>query len=467
MHRMLQSLCSFRSGAFAALFPRGVTLSNLALNLLIDAGFLTSTGKALDISRLTNEETSKRLSQYNAARISTAESEIDRHVVTDKLNALFSTESTRRSESSILSSALVYDSMILDDPLMTPSNSLSITRLTEGLQFFEWAFELIRANFIMVLPVSYFNKPSNDVPLLLSDDAFKSSIPPEIHDFIHKNTIIKSVKRSETGQILVLNEDAFENRRTALQVSFDKDYWQSGVSLFLFQTLKNCKKNDSGELVCEQIWDSSGTLESEKFKHWAYQSTNQAMRSRLTNIYNETYLAEKLGHTYVTESEFEATFLSMSGKNKPGRKHTSARFLEANQGFVLIDKPETIIELRDHYSAAFERFNYSLQHVSEELSNVSSEDFDRKAKLLFHSEIMPQIDEIRSKIGSIPRAGVKGGLVTLGGLAAALVTGSTVPLVPALMLGAAGALTEAFPLVKNAKSNKKKPVYIWHKIVKT
>jgi len=442
-------------------------LSNLALNLLIDAGLLTSAGKASDISRLSNEEISKRFSHYNSARISIAESEIEGYVATDKLNALFSTGSTRDSKSSILSSALVYDSIILDDPLVTSSNALSISSLTKGLQFFEWAFKLIRANFILVLPVSYFNKPSSEIPLLLSDDAFKSSIPLEIHDFIHKSTIIKSVTRSENDEMLILNEDAFESRRTAIHIGFENDYWRSGVSLFLFQTLENCKKNDSGELVCQQVWDPNGTLEPEKFKHWAYQSTNQAMRSRLINIYNETFLAEKLGHTYITESEFEATFLSMSGKSEPGRKHTSARFLEANDGFVYIDKPETIIEVRDRHNIAFERFNYSLQHVSAELSNISSEDFDRQAKLLFHSEIMPQIDEIRNHIGSISRAGVKGGLATLSGLAAALVTGSTVPLVPALMLGAAGALTEALPLVGNAGSNKKKPVYIWHKIVKT
>ncbi|WP_157831692.1 hypothetical protein [Pseudomonas sp. YY-1] len=442
-------------------------MSNLALDLLIDAGLLTSTGKAFDIKRLTHEEISKRLSHYNAARISTAESEIDNYIANDKLNALFSTGSTRNSESSILSSALVYDSIILDDPLVTSSSSLSISSLTKGLCFFEWAFELIRANFILILPVSYFNKPSNDIPLLLSEDAFRSSIPSEIHDFIHKNTIIKSVIKSKNDEMLILNEDAFENRRTALHISFEKDYWRSGTSLFLFQTLENCKKNGSGELICQQVWDPNGTLDSEKFKRWAYQSTNQAMRSRLINIYNETYLAEKLGHTYITESEFEANFLSMSGKSDSGRKHTSARFLDANNGFIYIDKPETIIELRDRHNVAFERFNYSLQYVSAQLASFSGEDFDRQAKILFHSEIMPQIDEIRSHVGSISRASAKGGIATLSGLAAALVTGSTVPLIPALMLGVAGALTEALPLVGNAGRIKKKPVYIWHKIVKT
>lgn len=305
-------------------------MSNLAINLLIDAGLLTSSGKAIDISRLPKSEISKRLLQYNSGRISTVETELSNYQLTDKLNALFSTGSTSQSKSSILSSAMVYDSIILDDPLVTYSNEFSVANIIRGLKFFEWSFELIKANFLLVLSISFFNKPSNEVPLLLSDDAFKSSIPSEIHDFIHKNATLKSVRRLDNGDIIILSEDAYKNKRTALNVGFNNDYWRSGVSLYLFQTLGNCKRDASGDLVCEQVWDINGVLKTEQFKVWAYQSINQAMRRRLSNIYNETYLAERLGHTYITESEFELTFLSMSGENSAQKKHTSARFLEAN-----------------------------------------------------------------------------------------------------------------------------------------
>lgn len=441
-------------------------MSKLAINLLIDAGLISSSGKAIDVTKHSNAEISKRLSQYNSARISVAESEISDHVANGKLNALFSTGSTSKSAASILSSALVYDSIILDDPLVTSSTEIGIDQVVKGLKFFEWAFELINANLLILLPISFFNRPSNEIPLLLSDDAFRSCIPEEIHDFIHGNSIIKSVKRSDKGEMLILNEDAFERRRTALHVEFKNDYWKSGVSLYLYRTLEECKKNEFDQLIIQHTWDPQGTLDEDLFKHWAYQAVNQAMRSRLSDIYNETYLAERLGHTYVTESEFEAKFLAMSGINDKGRKHPSARFLEANEGFIYINSPQTVVEIRNRYYHAFERFNYSLQQVAEELSSVSPEDFDRKAKMLFHSEIMPQIDEIRSNIGLIYSASVKGGLVTLGGLAAAVVTGSSVPLIPALMLTSVGALTEVFPLVESSRRVKKKPMYIWHKLFK-
>ncbi|MDR7088600.1 hypothetical protein [Cellvibrio fibrivorans] len=442
-------------------------MSKLAIDLLLDAGLITSSGRAIDIAKHSNREISEKLSQYNSARISTFESEISDYAITKKLNALFSTGSTSNTKSTILSSTLVYDSIILDDPLVTSSTEISLDQVLKGLKFFEWAFELINAGFLMVLPLSFYNRPSDKIPLLLSEDAFRSCIPDEIHDFIHENSIIKSVSRSDKGEMLILSESAFQKRRTALHVEFRNDYWKSGVSLYLYQSLEDCEKNEAGELICKQTWDSNGTLEEEQFKYWAYQSVNQAMRSRLSNIYNETYLADRLGHTYITESEFEAKFLAMSGIKESGKKHPSARFLEANKGFISIESPEKIIDLRNRHYHAFERFNYSLLHVAECLSDVSPEEFEKKAKKLFHSEIMPQIDEIRINVGSLYKAGVKGGLVTLSGLAAAIATGSAVPLIPALMLTSVGALTEVYPMIDGARQLKKKPAFIWHKLIKS
>lgn len=441
-------------------------MSIIAIDLLVDSGLISSSGKAINLDKLSNQEVSEKISQYNSARIITIDSEIENYNLNKNLNALFSSGSTSKSKESILSSCLVYDSIILDDPLVSSSENISKKTLIEGLKFFEWAFELIKSNFLFILPLSFYNKPSSDVPLLLSDDAFKSSIPKEIHDFIHDNKVIRSVVRADNGNMLILNEDASLNRRPALNVGFKNDYWPKGVSLYLFQTMENYRKQEDGTIICNQIWKPKESLTSEKFEQWQYQTINQAMRCRLMNIYNETYLAEMLGHTYITESEFEAKFLSMSGNNNSAIKNSSARFLDANQAFMQIDSAETIIKVRDKYSAGFERFNYSLQAVSSELSNVSPEHFDKKAQQLFHKEIMPQIDEMRNNVGSVSRAGIKGSLGVLVGFSAAIATGSVVPLIPALMTGAAGALTEAFPLIKNNNSMKRKPAFIWHNIVK-
>ncbi|TMO87512.1 hypothetical protein [Pseudoalteromonas spongiae] len=432
-------------------------MSILALDLLIDAGLLTASGQTVNLSLLSDNEVSSRISQYSNARIQTATSEVEKEYDGKHLSALFSTSSADVSHNKLLSSALVYESITIDDPLVSSASTISYDKLKKGLDLFSWAFELIKSGFIKVIPISFFNKPSDEIPLLYSDDAFKSSIPEKIHDFVHDNAILRSVLKDDRGRMLVLSEGAEVSRRTALNVSFKDDYWHSGVSLYLFQTLEN------GTVT----WDKNGTLTEEKFKQWAYQTINQAMRARLIGIFNETYLASRTGHTYITESSFESKFLAMSGNSEFSNGAISAKFLEANNSFIKIESPKTIIELRDKYSTAFERFNYSLLSVTEELSDVAPENFETKAELLFHREIMPQIDEIRDNVNSISSSGVKGVLGSLVGLSAAVATGSSLPLIPALMSSVSAGMTEAFPSISHQQRLKNRPAYIWHRVTKT
>lgn len=432
-------------------------MSNLALDLLVDAGLITSSGKVVDISALSDSEVSSRISQYSNARIETASSEVETYHDSKWLNALFSTSSSEISRSKLLSSALVYDSIMIDDPLVSSSSTINYEKLKKGLELFSWAFEMVRAGYIKIVPISYFNRPSNDIPLLHSDDAFRSSIPEKIHDFIHKNATLKSVVQDEKGQMLVLTEGAEVSRRMALNVSFKNDYWTSGVSLYLFQTLENGKTT----------WDKEGFLNKEKFEYWAYQTINQAMRARLIGIYNESHLASVTGHTYVTESSFESEFMAISGDSNCSTGSISAKFLKANDSFINIDSPKTILELRDKYSVAFERFNYTLQSVTEELSGIEADRFEKKAENLFHKEIMPQVDEIRDNVNSISSSGIKGTLGSLVGLSAAIATGSSLPLIPALMSSFSAGLTEGFPAISQQQRLKNRPAYIWHRVTKT
>ncbi len=431
-------------------------MSNVSLDLLIEAGLLTAGGKPVDISHLPNDEISKRLSHYITARAQTVSHEVDKTPANQKLNALFSTTSADLSLSKILSSTLVYDSVIVDDPFLKNSSSLKREQVIKGINFFSWVFSLVRSNFVQVLPISFFNEPSDRIPILYSEDAFKSSIPAAVHDYVHKMASLASVVPDQDGNLLVLNEAAHSNRRPALNVSFKDDLWKSGVSLYLFQTLEN------GKIT----WDKNKTLSKEDFEHWAYQTINQAVRARLACIYNETHLASITSHTYITESCFEANLLAMSGNTAFSTGEASAKFLKANDSFIQIDSPETVVTLRDKYFRAFERFNYSLLDITNQLSNVNPEDFDQMSQTLFHKEIMPQIDEIRDNLKSISSSSAKGFLGSVGGLSAAVATGSVMPLIPALGLTAFSAATEALPAICQQQNYKNKPAFIWHRITK-
>lgn len=441
-------------------------MSNHALDLLIECELLKSNGEVVDISKIDSKELSKRFSHYVNARSNVFNSEIDRHSSNSKLSAQFSTWSSKFSKEHTLSSLLVYDKVVLNDPLVSSKDRISIKDLTQGLEFFSWLHPLIRNDLVSIYPIDFYDRPSNSVPLWRSEDAFRSSISPEIHDFAHSHAILKSVIPDDRGSMLILRERASVKRRTALHVGFKDDVLYSGVGLFLHQTMENIKKGEDNSLSCEQTWDPKGVLSKEKFKAWAYQATNQAIIARLKAIYNQTTLAHSLGHTYITESSFESTLLSLSNSKSAKIVSPCVKFFNINEQFVSIESPNTIIELRDKYALAFDRFNGSLISVSEELNGVSAEQFDSKCKALFHKEVMPQVDGVRSAIGQISSGFVKGTLASFCGVGLAISTGSVAPLMTSLLLSAAAGAAETIPAVREYQLMKTRPAYIWHRLVK-
>lgn len=448
------------------MFSGGFRVSNQAIDLLIEYELLRSNGSPIDLSSLPRDELSRRYSCYVEARKTLLFSEIDSYESSPCLNAQFSTWSSKVSKEKILSSLLVYNKVVLNDPLISSDDRISLEKLVEGVSFFSWLHPLIRAGFVSLFPINFYNKPSKEIPFFQSDDSFRSSIPKELHDYAHNNAILKSVIPNDKGEMLILSEDAAVNRRSAIHVGFKNDSLYSGVSLYLYQTINGYHENYDGSLSVKPSWDKDQILSEKKFNQWSYQAINQAMLARLKAIYDQSFLAEKLGNTYITESDFESKILSYSESDNAKNISPAVKFLSINNSFVEIESTNTILELRSKYGSAFERFNASLLAASDELQNISSNEFQIKSQRLLHSEILPQVDGYRDSIRQVQSGAIKGALVSIGGVALGIASGSVVPLIPALMYSSASALTESLPAISSLQSNKKKPSYIWHRITK-
>lgn len=438
-----------------------IAMSNLALDLMIDSGLIDNKGRIANLDKLSDNDVSIAISQYINGRRETIHREIEEYEAKSSLSALYSSCSVDITNEKILSSALVYESIVVNDPLVTSQETVDVRSINNCLDLFSTMFELIRAGIVLILPLQYLNKPSDDIPLLYSDDAFRSDIPQHIYDFVHENAVVNSVVRDEKGRMLVLNGNAYEKRHSALNVSFKNDYWINGVSGYLFQTIESHEKTEEGNLNCKAVWDPKMILSEDKFNQWANQSINQAMRSRLAQIYNETYVAEQIGHTYITESSFESKMLGMSGDSSPNMPTDAVRFLNANQTFLRLERPETILELRAKHSLAFKQFNATLISISEELSDIDPDLFDKKAQALYSKEIYPQVEEIRKNVNLIQTGSATGFLTGVSGLVAAIAMSKALPIIPALMLPT---LIGALPGLNNRRLLNKKPGYIWHRM---
>lgn len=443
-------------------------MSNLALDTLIEVGLLNAQGTVCDLSCLPDHEVSQRISSYIQSRVVQFPLELNNVSISGRLSGLHSSTSVDLTNSKILSSALIYESQIINDPLMVRGD-IRYKDLVKGLNLFAYLFKLIRADIVRIYPLlDLVHSNENEIPLLVSDDAFKSSIPEKIHDYIHNNAVQKSVVPNENGGMYVLSELADVNRRMALNVSFKNDYWQNGVSLYLFQTSVTESDNDNYEILkLKTTWDPNGTLSKEKFDFWSYQTINQAMRARLIGISTESSISQKLGHTYITESPFEAELLNMTTDTPPNQGEEAKGFFDANGSLLNIDSPESILELRTKDPQLYQRFNETLLDLSGELSGYEGEEFNRRARRLFSSEIEPQIKEVSNSLSAMKSGFTKGSLVSLGGVSASIVSGgSAIPFLAMLGLGVASGLTESLSGVSQYQKLKKTPAFIWHRMKK-
>jgi hypothetical protein len=96
--------------------------SNLALDTLIEVGLLNAQGAICDIYSLPDHEVSKRISAYIQSRAVQFPLELKNVSVSGRLSGLYSSTSVDLTNSKILASALIYESQIINDPLMVRGN---------------------------------------------------------------------------------------------------------------------------------------------------------------------------------------------------------------------------------------------------------------------------------------------------------------------------------------------------------
>lgn len=440
-----------------------------SLNLLIDAGLLTSSYKPINIRKLPKKEILTRLEQYVQNRVSFLESEISSINNNSELCAQFSLQSTRTEIGDILVYSLLYEHILLDDPILTDNSYIDIETLEKGLEYFSKLSSLIKNNLVSIFPISFYTRHSSSfVPIFSSQDAFRSAIPENIHDFIHERADLRAnAYDTEKGISYVLVEKAHVRRKSAITVLFEGDSnLKRAVNLFRFETQELIKSEDGSEKII-QTWNPEMTLSQSKFEKWAYQVVNQAIMVRLRDISNEIRLADKIGHTYITESDFEAQLLSLTSAENVSKHHKSIKFLKANEESLSISSADDLCRVRSKYEIAFKKFHSSLLDLAQELEQTKPEEFEHKAKRLYKKEIVPQIEEINKAIHSISKGTIIGGVGSATSISMGLVSSSNMlPLSTMLLLTTGQSLIGAYNGISDYQRYKKKPQFIWHKLTK-
>ena len=460
-------------------------MSKQCLSLLQQLGLFSKKEKVVDLSLFDEKTISTMMQYYCHQRFRNLDFELSEIKVKDKFCGFMSSQSTSINLSTITSSLLIYNHLVIDDFLfreIVPESEQSISQksamgipakktfdrksIKKKLHILKDFIPFIESGFLTILPISKLHMPSEKIPFFYSEDNFRSDIPSNIHDFIHKKAIINPIKVHEkSGNLMVSTQPACKPCN-AINVSFSDDNNPLEGMIYFYTELEELATDHDGGRYVGIKWSPNLQLEKKIFDVWVYQSINRAIIKKLKRLVSENMIARTINHSYITESYFEAELMAQSGFNSESSLSNALNFLEANDTLIKLESPKLALSFREKHSSAFERFRISLLEIADKLVGIPPDKFQDKAERLYITEILPQIDEIQKKLKDISLSGAKGTFVSLGSVALAVATGSSIPLIPGLLYSLHGALSETLPAISDYLHMKKRPEFIWMKLKK-
>lgn len=462
-------------------------MSKLALEVLRETGLLDKNGKVPPLDHLDPLELQKKLDYYRDTRIRLAEKDVTESLPANRdLAALVSSVSATNAVIPLLPSCFVYNRLYTNDPLISlaqtqndiarahkqslgfdPDGLPDARRVANKLLYFEKLAPLIELGCLCVLPLENLHSPPSDgLPIFYSEDWFRSEVPQHIHDFVHKNAIIKEMAPDPDGKgLLILNAPPKSPTR-GISISFANDSAVTATSFYLLYETEIIEKIDDEHYRFAQRLDWENPPDKAMFDAWVYQSINKTIIARLESVAREISVAERLRAAYLTESEFESRICGMSSAAvlEQSQDINAVNFLNANAPYLKLNDPMVLAKLRRDHDKLFERWQLSLLAIADELAGTSN-DFDLRAKQLFEKEVRPQLDELNSTLIKLAGGVAGASLLTAGTIGMALLSSATLPFAAVLGLGALAAGGRAVPSVAEYIAKRKGPVFIWNKLV--
>jgi len=463
-------------------------VSKSALEALKITGLLDNDGKVPPVEKMDPAELQEQINYYRQTRIERSSSDATASLSKNRdLAALVSSVSAVNAVDALLPSCFVYNRVYANDPLISLAETSSEIakvhsqflgidtaslpdphRVANKLHYFSRLAPLIERGFLTILPLEELHAaPTDELPVFYSEDWFRSDVPAHIHDFVHQSAAIHEVAPGPGGKGLLVLHDAPKDPTRGIAISFRGDEVVSGMSFYLLHTMQAMRKidDDHFEFVKRLDWDRPPA--KAEFDAWVYQSINKTIIARLSSMGRELSVADQLGATYLTESEFESKLcgLSNAGDLKPGQGIDAVNFLNANASCLNINDPLLLSRLKEKYHKLFDRWQLSLLSIADELTGESG-NFNLKANQLFEKEVRPQLEELNTAVLKMAGGGAGAALLTAGTIGMALLSNAALPFAAVLGLGALAAGGRSIPSVAEYAAKRKGPAFIWKKLLK-
>lgn len=307
-----------------------------------------------------------------------------------------------------------------------PDPSFDKEKLAETAAYLKGLTPMVAADYVKILPTSYFFEPPERFPLKYSDNGFADAVPQSLLQFFHKNAVVESTKR--VGDAIII-DGSFELGR-GIYVRFE-DHGVEDARGYLYVERQVMTAESSGRTMVVSMHSTPWPLERKKFDDWVYQSINQTAGHLYRRVVLENTFAARFGASYFSDSSFVFRLLEqVVPVEDTVRTNTANALMNVELPFLDEVDVETLMKVRREDGEAFQSFRLELDKQLRDLRLVDDPETLRvKTENALHELSEVQVHQINQKVTYLKKRIFAEAAVAAGGLLTAVQSGGyTLPL---------------------------------------
>lgn len=432
-------------------------------------------------SGVTEGEILKELRRYREFCLSSA-AELEREASSNTSNLkLFS--GVRRVDPKLLKQSAFYvEQHILYDPLFEltswkpphedhvrsaykaflggseSSPSFDKLRLAKVVAYLKALTPMVAADYVKLLPTSYFFEPPEQFSLKYSENGFADAVPASLLSFFHENAVVESVK-TEGGAMII--DGSFELGR-GIHVRFKDHGVEDARGYWLVQ--QEILPGEPGDRTMRvRAYLPPWPPEQGEFDDWVFQSINQTAGPLYRRLVLENTFAGRFGASYLSNSPFVFSLLKQVVPVEDTiQANTANALMSVDLPFLDEVDVETLMKVRQEDGEAFQSFRLELDKQLRDLRLIEDPETLRvKTENALHELGEVQVHQINQKVAYLKKRISVEAAVAAGSLLGAVQSGGfTLPV----------ALLAAFQGYKSfaeyQRQKKENPAFFLWKVMK-
>jgi hypothetical protein len=336
--------------------------------------------------------------------------------------------------------------------------SLDKAELAKTIKYLKALTPMVAADYVKLLPTSYFFEAPAEVPIVYSANGFADRVPGSLLKFFRDRAVVRSGKQ---GKGCLLFDGTFERSRI-IDIGFKEHDPEDGMGYSLLD-MKVLEKNPDHSTAEVSMYLPDDIPDQDRFDAWVSQSVNQTAGHVYQRLLVENSLAVKFGASYLSGSPFVFELLQQIVPIENDiQTNTMNCLINMELNFLDDVDIETLMKIRREEGEAFQNFRTELDKQLRDLRRENDAEA-RKIKLesVTHELFQVQVPQINSKLDSIKKKFLAESAIVAGSLYGAVQTGGwTIPV--ALVVGVQGYKS----LNEFRRQQKENPTFFLWKVLK-